>query len=556
MYIIKKQKEGKNYYYLRKSIREKGKVKTKDIAYLGKTKKESLEKFKELTKKQAQEQLKQKEQPKKQKIISKLTKKSITFEEMAAFCKRRGFVYQDSEIYGSFAGFWDFGPQGIELKNNLKNNWWKYFILDRDNITGMDGSIITHPRIWEASEHITEFKDVAVVCKKCKKATKIDKSELGKVKCECGGEYESQGEFNLLFKTEVGALDKQHAFLRGETAQLIFADFKLIQENARLKLPFGIGQIGKVFRNEISPRDFLYRSREFEQMELQYFINPKKANDCPEYNKIKNYKLKILTAEAQEKNNQDTILTMDQIFKKKIVKNKWHAYWLYTSFQWFLQLGINKNNLRLREHKKEELAHYAHSAIDIEYNFSGKWKEIFGSHDRGQYDLSQHEKTSKKDMKIYDEETKQKVLPQVIESSFGVDRTFLIILSDAYNYDPARDNIVLTLKPSLAPYQIAVFPLINKLKNQAKELFNELRKETHAFYDTSGSIGKRYARQDEIGTPYCITFDFGSTKNKDVTIRDRNDTKQIRVKIKKLPEILKKLINSEIEFEKAGKLIN
>jgi len=468
----------------------------------------------------------------------------LTIEDITIFCKKKGFVYQDSEIYGSLAGFWDFGPLGIELKNNIKNNWWKYFIHNNEEIVGIDGSIITHPRIWEASGHTRSFIDIAAKCPKCGYKTKLDKDELKKAKCpKCGSAYKEQGKFNIMFTTNVGPVEQESikAYLRPETAQVIFADLKLVQENARLKLPFGIGQIGKVFRNEISPRDFLYRSREFEQMELQYFIDPKKADDCPHYEKIKNYKIKVLVAGTKK----ETPLSLAQLLKKKIIKNKWHAYWLYNSYQWFLHLGINKNDLRLREHRKDELSHYAKAAIDIEYNFPAGWKEIFGSHDRGQFDLTEHEKHSKKDMKLYDEETKQKILPQVIESSFGVDRTFLIVLFNAYQDDKKRGNIVLNLNPGLAPVKIAVLPLVSnkpQIIKFAKKVLDDLKKHYNCAYDQSGSIGRRYARNDEIGTPFCITIDFDSLKKKDVTIRDRNTTKQIRVKIKDLPATIYKLL--------------
>ena len=472
----------------------------------------------------------------------------ITIEDMTIFCKKKGFVYSSAEIYGGLSGFWDFGHLGVELKNNIKAEWWKFFVKTREDVVGVDGSIVTNPKVWEASGHVDSFTDVYVVCEKCKKPNKVDKAEFGKVKCECGGKYSNQGDFNLMFKTQVGPGKGTTSYLRPETAQLIFTNFKLVAENARMKLPFGIAQIGKAFRNEISPREFLFRSREFEQMELQYFIDPDKADDCPFYNKIKNNKINILTS-------KEKLMTIEEMVKNKIFKNKWHAYWLYSSYQWFLSLGIDKNNLRLREHRKDELAHYANAAVDIEYNFSTGWKEIFGSHDRGQFDLTQHENTSKKELKTYDEATSKKILPLVIESSFGVERAMLAFLFDAYNDDKKRGNILLKLHNKLAPVKIGVFSLVNKLNKETKQVYDILKEKVPCQYDVSGSVGRRYARADEIGIPFCITFDFDSLKDKSVTIRNRDDTKQVRIKIAELKNTLKALLNSEIKFEKAGKKI-
>ncbi|MEK6926429.1 MAG: glycine--tRNA ligase, partial [Nanoarchaeota archaeon] len=465
---------------------------------------------------------------------------------------RKGFVYPSGEIYGGLAGFWDFGEIGVELKNNIKKEWWKYF-AGREDVVGIDGAIITHPQIWKASGHVDSFSDVFVICKKCKKPSKIDKSETGKVKCDCGGEFDfdSAKDFKLMFETNVGEYGK--AYLRPETAQLIFSNFKLVYENSRSKLPFGIAQIGKAFRNEIAPRDFLFRSREFEQMEMQFFVDPEKANNCSYYDKIKEVRIKILGAEKNEE-----ALSLAEMLKKGIFKNQWHAYWLYYSYSWFLGLGISEDNLRLREHEKKELAHYAKAAVDIEYKFPSGWREIFGSHDRGQFDLGEHEKFSKKDLKVFDEETKKRVLPQVVESSFGVERAFLAFMFDAYCYDPSRENIVLKLDSKLAPVKVSVFPIVKKpeFENLARKIYEELREEWNVSYDISGSIGRRYSRNDEIGTPYCITIDGDSILGKDVTIRDRNTKKQVRAKISELKNIVKNLVDGKIEFEKSGKLIN
>jgi len=565
-FIVKKKIHGNEYYYLNESKRIGDKVKTKTLAYLGKTKKEAERRKREILMKGEVKKVEKKVGPKKSQVESK----EITIEEMASFCKRKGFVYPSSEIYGGFAGFWDFGPLGVELKNNIKKEWWKSHVQQRTDVVGIDGSIITNPKVWEASGHVDSFSDVFVTCKKCKKDGKIDKNEMEKFKspvhgtkafgfkgkepkCEhCGGDYDqfSFKDFKLMFETNVGA--KEKSYLRPETAQVIFTDFKIVHDSSRMKLPFGIAQIGKAFRNEIAPRDFLFRSREFEQMELQFFINPDKKDDCPFYNKIKNKKIKILDA-----SNKEEILSIGEMVSRKIFKNKWHAYWLNHSYEWFLSLGIVKDNLRLREHEKEELAHYADSAVDIEYNFPSGWKEIFGSHDRVQFDLSQHELFSKKDLKIFDEESKKKILPQVIESSFGVERALLAFMFDSHGHDEARGNTVLTLSPKISSFKASIFPIVKKpeFEKIAKDVFENLKKEFNVLYDGSGSIGRRYARNDEIGTPYCITIDGDSIKKKDVTIRERDTTNQIRVEIKNLRNVLRDLIEGDINFIKIGKVI-
>jgi len=551
-FIVKKKINGKEYYYLNETKRINGKVKTKTLAYLDKSKKEAEKKAKEIIKnlnKNKKEVIQDK--------ISEMEKKDITINELSVFCKRKGFVYQSGEIYGGLAGFWDFGHLGVELKNNIKKEWWNYHVYQRDDVVGIDGSIITHPKVWEASGHVGNFNDFFVVCKNCKKPGKIAQNEFGKIKCECGGEYDiaNAKKFDLMFKTNVG--ESGEAFLRPETAQLIFSNFKSVYENARMKLPFGIAQSGKAFRNEIAPRDFLFRSREFEQMELQFFVDPNKINDYPYYNKIEKYKIKILTASAQEDKGEESFLSISEMVEKGIFKNKWHAYWLYNSYKWFLDLGIDEKNLRLREHRKDELSHYAKSAVDIEYKFSFGWKEIFGSHDRGQFDLGEHEKFSKKDMKVLDEETGEKILPNVIEASFGVERAFLVFMSDSYFYDKARENIILKLNPKLSPIKAAVFPIVKKkeFEKLSEEIVAELKKEFNVVYDKSGSIGRRYARNDEAGTPYCITIDDESLIKKNVTVRWRDTGEQVRIKIKDLKDSLRKSIDGE-SILNLGKLVN
>ncbi|MBS3098127.1 glycine--tRNA ligase, partial [Candidatus Woesearchaeota archaeon] len=462
----------------------------------------------------------------------------------------KGFVYPNSEIYGGYGGFFDYGHLGVELKNNIKQHWWKIFVQQREDVVGIDGSIISNPKVWEASGHTAGFSDYIYTCDKCKTFSKGD-DDKG-IKCaKCGNELKNPSKFNLMFSTQVGPVadESNTAYLRPETAQQMFTNFKLVADNARLKLPFGIAQIGRAFRNEISPRDFLFRSREFEQMEIEYFVDPNKLANCPQINEVENLKVNILTEEMQVNNKEHEETTIKEIINKKLA-TPWHAYWLAESYNWFLELGIRKENLRLREHLKEELAHYAKACFDIEYKFPFGWKEIHGSADRQQFDLQQHIKFSKTELSLFDEETKQKIVPYVAaEPSQGVDRAFLAFLIDAYNYDNERGNIVLKLHHKLAPIKVGVFPLVNKLENEAKEIFDELKKEVTAIFDRSGSIGRRYARADEIGIPYCITVDFDSLKNKDVTIRDLLTTKQVRVKINDLKGIIRGLIESEVKFE-------
>ncbi|MEK6760936.1 MAG: glycine--tRNA ligase [Nanoarchaeota archaeon] len=553
-FIVKKKIGEKEYFYLNENKRVEGKVKTKTIAYLGKDKKEAEEKAKKILSGKIEDKSEKKIIG--EKNMEKENQEKISIEEMAVFCKRKGFVFQSGEIYGGLAGFWDFGPMGVELKNNIKKEWWKYHVYQRGDIVGIDGSIVTHPKVWKASGHIDSFSDVFVVCKKCKKASKIDRAELGKVKCDfCGGDFDEKTakDFNLMFKIQVG--ENGESYLRPETAQLIFADFKLVQESSRMKLPFGIAQSGKAFRNEIAPRDFIFRNREFEQMEIEYFIKP--DSGCPY--EIPDEEILIYSAEMQEEKTNPKIMKIKDALKKGIIKKDWHAYWLAIQFEWFKSLGANPNNFRIRQHRKDELAHYSSDCWDLEYNFPFGWKELEGIADRKDYDLSQHEKFSGKDLRIFDEETKEKILPHVVcEPSIGVERSFLVFMFDAYTYDKKRENVVLKLNPKLSPIKASIFPIVKKeeFEKIAKNIFKHLSSEWKINYDESGSIGRRYARNDEAGTPYCITIDEESIKNDEVTIRDRDTTKQIRVKISGIKETMRKLLDGDIEFENAGKFVN
>lgn len=481
--------------------------------------------------------------------------KKIGIDDLATFCKREGFVYPSGELYGGLAGFWDFGHLGVELKNNLKKEWWKYHVHQREDMVGIDGAIVTNPKVWEASGHVGHFVDVAVVNKKTKEKFKVDKHEVGKY--EKDKNFEVKGEFNPMFVTKVGAIKEEaiDSYLRPETAQLIFTDFKLIQDNARLKLPFGIAQVGKAFRNELSPREFLFRCREFEQMEIEYFIA--KGMKCPYMDEIGDVELSIYTEEMQKTGKEMKKVKIIDAFKKGLIKTDWHAYWIANEYSWFLLMGANPDKFRARQHVSDEKSHYAIDTWDLEYEFPMGWRELQGFANRGDFDLSQHQKHSKKSMEINDPEA-GKVLPDVVcEPSLGVERAFMVFLFDAYEFDEKRQNIVLHLNPKLSPYKAAVFPLISKgeVFEMAREIYKDLLEDFNVLFDKSGSIGRRYSRNDEIGTPYCITVDEESLKDKMVTIRDRDTTKQIRVKISELREVIRKLVNDDIIFHEAGKVI-
>ncbi len=555
-FVVKKKIHGKEYFYLNENKRVNGKVKTKTIAYLGKSEKEAVKKADEIIKKMKGDIDQVKKSDKKIEVSEyKLEQKKISVEELANFCKAKGFIFKSSDIYGGFSGFWDYGPLGVQLLKNIKDDWWNYFVQQKENVVGIEASVISHPRTWKASGHLDSFKDIAVVCKKCKKATKIDASELGKVKCDnCGGEYEKIGEFNLLFKTNVGALDSQEAYLRGETAQAMFMDFKLVSQTSRIQLPFGIAQIGRCFRNEIAPRDFLFRSREFHIAEIEFFINPEEVKCEILTKKHTNLKIKFLDSETQKRGKDELReTTIGKIIEEKRL-GEWHAYWLAEQIFWLKSLELK--DLKIREHTKDELSHYSSATFDIDYDYSFGSKEIAGNANRGIYDLTQHQKESGENLEIFDEKSGKKVLPKVIEPTFGVERVFLALLSGNY-YKNSKDETVLKLPAKLAPVKASIFPIVKRKEYEkiAEDIVRDLKKEFNVAYDKSGSIGRRYARNDEIGTPYCITIDDESLKKEDVTIRNRNTTRQVRVKISKLKEILKKLINEEIEFEKVGKLI-
>jgi glycyl-tRNA synthetase len=431
-------------------------------------------------------------------------------ERIVSLCKRRGFIFPSSEIYGGLGSCWDYGPWGVLLKNNVKQAWWKAVVQMRDDMVGLDASILMHPMVWKASGHVDCFTDPLVDCKSCRMRFRAD--EIDTTKCpSCGGELTEERKFNLMFKTFMGPVEEEAAvvYMRPETAQGIFVNFRNVQTTTRMKLPFGIAQIGKAFRNEITPGKFTFRTREFEQMEIEYFTTPEQAEEC-------------------------------------------HKQWLEERFNWYVQHGIRQENLRLREHGKEELAHYARGCYDVEYNFPWGWSELEGIANRTDYDLKQHQEFSGKDLTYFDEEKNVHMIPWVIEPSAGADRGALAFLVDAYDEDEAptesgkmEKRVVLRFHPSLAPIKVAILPLSKKpeLSSLAESIHRDLRKEWMTDYDDRGSIGKRYRRQDEVGTPLCVTVDFQTIEDKAVTIRERDSMKQVRVKIDDLRNAVRERIS-------------
>ncbi|MCX6809730.1 MAG: glycine--tRNA ligase [Candidatus Berkelbacteria bacterium] len=449
-------------------------------------------------------------------------------EKIISFCKRRGFVFASSEIYGGFAAVYDYGPYGVELLNNIKSAWFKSMVQENDNIVGLDSAIFMHPKVWEASGHVGGFADPLTECKKCNTRHRLDTmleeagisadekmsaEEINKIfddnieKIICplckSKDFTKAKKFNLLVQSNLGNLTddrtKDPVYLRGETCQGIYVNFKNVLDSTRVKVPFGIAQVGKAFRNEITARQFIFRTREFEQMEMQYFVKPE--------DEMKDYEI-----------------------------------WREKRLQFYLDLGIKKENLRW--HKHENLVFYAKEAYDIEYNFPFGFKELEGVHARGNYDLTQHSKFSGQDLDYLDPQTNERYIPHIVETSAGAGRTFLAIVSEAYTEEKVEDEerVVLKLPAKLAPIKVAVFPLLKnkpELVSKAKEIFDGLKLEMRVEFDDNGNIGKRYRRQDEIGTPFCVTVDFDSLEDESVTIRDRDTLKQDRIKISKIKDYIK-----------------
>ncbi|HHY13158.1 MAG TPA: glycine--tRNA ligase [Thermoanaerobacterales bacterium] len=451
-----------------------------------------------------------------------------TMNKLVSLCKRRGFIFQGSEIYGGLANSWDYGPLGIELKQNIKNAWWKKFVQERDDVVGFDSAIIMHPKTWEASGHLAGFNDALIDCKNCKARFRADHliednldlnvegreveemSNLVKennIKCPtCGvSDWTDARVFNLMYKTYQGAVEDSTSvvYLRPETAQGIFVNFKNVMDSMRLKLPFGIAQIGKAFRNEITPGNFIFRTREFEQMEMEFFVRP---------------------GEDME----------------------WFEYWRQFMVDFFVSLGVKKENLRLRDHTPEELSHYSKITTDLEYKFPFGWGELWGIANRTNYDLSRHGEYSNKSLTFFDQDTNEHIIPYVVEPSLGLDRAVLVILSDAYNEEEVKGKtrVVLKFSPKLAPLKAAILPLVRKeeLETIAREIYDTIKKDYMVDYDSGGSIGRRYRRQDEIGTPYCITVDYDTIDDKQVTIRDRDTMEQKRIPIDNIQKFLSEKI--------------
>jgi glycyl-tRNA synthetase len=438
-------------------------------------------------------------------------------EKLVSLSKRRGFVFQSSEIYGGLNGCWDYGPLGVELLRNIKEQWWQSMTY-RKNVEGLDAAILMHPTVWQASGHVENFTDPMVDCRECKarfRADQIEDAMCGSPaykgrkasKCHAEGKFTEARLFNLMFKTFVGPVEDAGAvvYLRPETAQGIFVNFLNVQAASRQKIPFGIAQIGKAFRNEINTKNFLFRTREFEQMEMQFFVKP--GTDV-----------------------------------------EWFTYWKAERMAWFEGLGMEKDRLRFHQHEPDKLAHYAKDAYDIEYNFPFGWGEIEGIHNRTDFDLSRHEQFSGKSMKYFEEQGKEKFTPFIIETSAGASRSFMAFLVDAYREEEAptadgktETRVVMRFHPRLAPLKAAIFPLVNRdgMPEVAQKIEADLRPYFRVFYDDSGAVGRRYRRQDEIGTPFCITVDSQTLTDQTVTVRDRDSMRQERIAISALPTYLR-----------------
>lgn len=422
----------------------------------------------------------------------------VTMEKVVNLCKRRGFVFPSSEIYGGIGSTWDYGPFGVELKRNIKEAWWKAVVTGREDTVGLDAAILMHPRVWEASGHVEGFSDPLVECKSCHLRFREDHIE-SEVCPECGGELTSPRNFNLMFKTFMGPVEDSAStvFLRPETAQGIFVNFVNVLQTTRQKLPFGIAQIGKSFRNEITPGNFIFRTREFEQMEVEYFVKPGADEEA-------------------------------------------FQAWQDARLNWYIDNGIRKENLRIRPHGSDELAHYAKACVDVEYEFPFGWSELEGIANRSDFDLKRHTEYSGKELTYFDEETKSRFTPYVIEPSSGVDRPLLAFLVDAYDEEEVEgDNrIVLRLDPRLAPFKAGIYPLMRRegQPERAQEIRDILKMHFPVIYDQAGSIGKRYRRQDEVGTPFGITVDHDTMKDQTVTLRDRDKMTQVRIPVDRLVE--------------------
>ena len=432
----------------------------------------------------------------------------VTMDKLVSLCKRRGFVFQSSEIYGGLSSAWDYGPMGVELKKNIQNFWWKEMTQLHENIVGLDAAIMMHPKVWEASGHVANFSDPLVDCKECKNRFRADHIDLSAPCPVCGnsGTFTEPRQFNLMFQTHLGPVkdDKNIVYLRPETAQGIFVNFRNVVQTSRVKIPFGIAQVGKAFRNEIVTKNFIFRTCEFEQMEMQFFVKP--GSD-----------------------------------------DEWFNYWREQRMGYYKKLGIRSDRLRWHQHGSDELAHYAKDAYDIEYFFPMGWQELEGVHNRTDFDLGRHQEFSGKDQTYLEDQTKERYVPYVIETSAGLTRSVLMVLSDAYEEEQLEDGDVRTVMhfhPAIAPITVAILPLVKKdgIAELAKEIEAELREDFNVFYDQSGAIGRRYRRQDEGGTPYCVTVDYDSKEDGTVTLRFRDSMEQVRVHRNELAARIRKEI--------------
>jgi len=429
-------------------------------------------------------------------------------DKLVSLCKRRGYIFQSSEIYGGLTSCWDYGPLGAELKRNLKNYWWDAMTNRRDDIEGLDAAILMHPQVWHTSGHVAEFNDPMVDCRTCKARFRADKLEEArcpnkpsKSPLENKCDLTEVKQFNLMFKTFMGPVEDSSniIYMRPETAQGIYVNFLNVKNSSRQKIPFGIAQIGKAFRNEITPGNFIFRTREFEQMEMQFFVHP----------------------------------TEDE---------QWFEYWKQQRWDWYESLGLNMAKMRWHEHGPDELAHYAKAAYDIEYEFPFGWQELEGVHNRTDFDLSRHQEATGKDLGYLDERFPEKFVPYIIETSAGCDRTILTLLVDAYDEMEIKGEkrVFLRLSPKVAPIKAAVFPLVKKdgMPEFAEKVYHSLKKQFKVFYDVSGAVGRRYARMDEVGTPYCITIDGQTLEDETMTVRDRDTMDQTRMKAPQIAEFL------------------
>lgn len=584
VYIAKQKVYGKDYYYLRKSKRVGGKVKSIGMGYLGKTRKEAEKKMKQILKNlhaspesQSKELLKKGETDKKEKkmegkqLKAKLGNK---IEEINKIASTRGFFFQTANIYSGKAGFCTYGHLGKALKSNWEKLWRENILAINENFYEIQSNNILPEEVFKASGHLENFNDPLAECVKChfrfradqfledngiENAEKLIIDEMNKeiknknLKCpKCGGNISDVKQFNMMFSVNVG-FDDEKAYLSPETAQGAYITFLEEFKATRNKLPLGLAIIDKAYRNEISPRQMFFRLREFSQAELQIFFDPEKINEHEEWGKVKSKKLRI---KFSDKNNIEE-LSCDELNLKNNIP-KFYLYHACKVQDFYLNvLKIPKEKLRFRELNEKERAFYnkLHFDVEIDLDTLGGFKEVAGVHYRTDHDLGGHQNISKKNFEIFNEETGKKTLPHVLELSFGVDRNIWTLLDIFYKVE--KEGSMFAFPPILSPIKAAVFPIVKqeKFENFAREIFDDLKKEFNVLYDKSGSIGRRYARNDEIGTPFCITIDGDSLKNKDVTIRDRDTTKQIRVKFSELKNILKKLVNKEIQFEKAGKLM-